>query len=96
MYAATTPLTHTNLITASYTSTTKKVGLPDLEALQPAVAHSMARMLDPAGFSDADFAALDQRFELSYEAYGALKVGKGMGEGGVVWGCEWVRLSSND
>ena len=49
------------------------MGLEDLKALQPAVAHSMARMLDPAAFSDADFLALDQRFELSYEAYGALK-----------------------
>lgn len=55
------------------------MGLEDLEALQPAVAHSMARMLDPAGFSDADFVALDQRFELSYEAYGALKVDSGRG-----------------
>ena len=50
------------------------MGLEDLRALQPAVAHSMARMLDPATFSDADFEGLDQRFELSYEAYGALKV----------------------
>jgi hypothetical protein len=51
----------------------RQVGLEDLKTLQPAVAHSMERMLSPA-FSDADFAALDQRFELSYEAYGALKV----------------------
>lgn len=50
------------------------MGLDDLGALQPAVAHSLARMLDPTGFSDADFEALGQRFELSYEAYGALKV----------------------
>lgn len=65
---------HSHQHTQTPKQTKPQVGLEDLRALQPAVAHSMARMLDPATFSDADFECLDQRFELSYEAYGALKV----------------------
>lgn len=66
------------------------MGLEDLKVLQPSVAHSMEKMLrlPPSSssaseekegskggfFTDENFAALDQRFELSYEAFGALKV----------------------